>query len=232
MDTSLFTRNSNKRTTQPSLACDFGTRTLARLPRRMKARRSVKRNGNESFSQLDGMDASVNIWRNSRLRAGNERGQSPLQCVVDDSGCHPHFRHGLWSIDRSNFIALGRSTLDGRPLYSLPSRWSRSKLDEHSHFNCHWTRWMRLHQLCTALALWDIFLTGGFRVRLESRKLWPDKERTFLLSSKPNGAFKPHSPSTGPAAPFNNIFSLMRQEYACLQTATVIHFAARGINRC
>jgi hypothetical protein len=50
-------------------------------------------------------------------------------------------------------------------------------------------------------------MTGDFRVRLESRKLWPDKERTFLLSSKPNGAFKPHSPSSGPAAPFNNILS-------------------------
>jgi hypothetical protein len=30
---------------------------------------------------------------------------------------------------------------------------------------------------------------------------------------------------------FNNILSLMRQDYACLQSATVIHFAARGIKR-
>ena len=46
-----------------------------------------------------------------------------------------------------------------------------------------------------------------------------------------NGAFKPHSHLSAPAAPFNNILSPMRQDYACLQSATVIHFAARGIKR-
>jgi hypothetical protein len=48
---------------------------------------------------------------------------------------------------------------------------------------------------------------------------------------KPDGAFKLHNPSSDSATPFNNILSHMRQDYACLQTATAIHFAARGIKR-
>jgi len=62
----------------------------------------------------------------------------------------------------------------------------------------------------------------------------PDKGRAFHPSpsiSKTKQGIQPHNSSSGPAAPFNNILSLMRQEYTCLQSATVIHFAARGIKR-
>jgi hypothetical protein len=42
------------------------------------------------------------------------------------------------------------------------------------------------------------------------------------------GHSNPIARHPAPAAPFNNILSLMRQDYACLQSATVIHLPHEG----
>jgi hypothetical protein len=61
----------------------------------------------------------------------------------------------------------------------------------------------------------------------------PSKPLAPLVQARKNetGHSNPIARHPAPAAPFNNILSPMRQDYACLQSATVIHFAARGIKR-